>query len=270
MPDDVQMVAGIGEAVEIRQASYDILTNLIGNVRTMAKNIFKETSMTYKRFGFEGMISANDKDLVHIANRIKTEAAAHAGALFSEGWRGTFPTDFADAITDFDTKRDGVRVAEANRKQATFNRINTANTIYTEVEKICNTGKDVYRESNPAKYRDYIIYQTPGSGPSVVVEGDYAIAETVTADIGGVSTDEESTVTAETLYSPAGYFASDLPDGVPTGTRYDRTAPSTVTMLVEDFKVLIGWSPTKQILRVQNIGMVAGHYKLTFRKLAEE
>ncbi|MES2620868.1 MAG: hypothetical protein V4615_08445, partial [Bacteroidota bacterium] len=181
MPTDTQMQGAITEAVQIRQAAYDILTDKIGNVRTMAQNIFGEGSGTYKRFAFEGMISADDKELVHKAKQIQREAVDHAADLLPEGWDTTFADSFDDAIKDFDDKRDLVRVAKANRPQATLNRTLAGNALYTEVEKICNTGKDVFRATNPAKYADYIIYITSssgGSGITVVVEGNYAISET--------------------------------------------------------------------------------------------
>jgi hypothetical protein len=109
-----------------------------------------------------------------------------------------------------------------------------------------------------------------GSGITVIVEGSYAVSETVTADLTGVNANSESTVTIETFDSPAGYFASETTAGLPTGTRYDRNEGTTITMPVDEFKTLIGWSPTKQVVRVQNIGMVPGSFKLTFNNLSEE
>jgi len=105
------------------------------------------------------------------------------------------------------------------------------------------------------------------SGNTTVVQGSYLSPETVTADITGVNTTPASLISAEIFNSPAGIFASETNAGMPVGVRYDRPEGSIIHLLVEDFKALIGCSPTKQIIRVQNIGMVPGSYKFTFRNL---
>ena len=164
--DDVQMQGDIGIAVDIRQQAYVLLTDQIGNIRTMAQNVFGDTSTNYARMGFEGMISANDKDLVHLADRVNREAIKVAAQLQPEGWDAAFATDFKAAIVDFDAKRDTVTDAEHNRTEATRIRIAAGNSLYTELEKICNTGKDVFRMINPAKHDRFVIYDTPSGSPT--------------------------------------------------------------------------------------------------------
>lgn len=44
---------------------------------------------------------------------------------------------------------DEVKAAEKDRLEGTGKRIEASNEIYTESEIICNTAKDVYRETNP-------------------------------------------------------------------------------------------------------------------------
>lgn len=111
-----------------------------------------------------------------------------------------------------------------------------------------------------------LLSQT-NSGNTVVVSGNYLSPETVTANMTGVNTTPVSVVGVEVFNSPAGFFASETDAGLPIGIRYDRNQGTIIYLLVEDFKALIGYSPTKQVIRVQNIGMVPGSYALTFMNL---
>jgi hypothetical protein len=118
LPNDSEMEGAVGEAVEIRKAAYLVLTDKIGNLRTMAENVFGIKSTTYQHFGFKGMISKDDKDLVFCAKQVKREAAARQAELEAEGLTTAFLNAFEDAIEDFDTKRDNIRLAKAARTEA--------------------------------------------------------------------------------------------------------------------------------------------------------
>ena len=156
--DDIVMKGNVALAVDVRENAYTFVTDKIGNLRTMAQNAFGIKSLAYGRFGFEGMISANNKDLVHLCERAYREAIKEQAVLQAEGFTVAFDAILKAAITDFDLKRDAVITAEHDRKQCTKQRVELGNTMYAELEKICNTGKDVYRMLNPAKMKPYFIY----------------------------------------------------------------------------------------------------------------
>ena len=65
--------------------------------------------------------------------------------------------------------------AIADREIGTMLRIKTANEIYGEISRVCDTGKGIWKEVNEAKYNDYIIYDTLAAKPeeeSSTAEGE--------------------------------------------------------------------------------------------------
>jgi hypothetical protein len=51
-------------------------------------------------------------------------------------------------------------MAEITREEETENRIIKGNTLYTELVLVCEMGKSIWAEESPAKYQDYVIYET--------------------------------------------------------------------------------------------------------------
>ena len=164
LPSDAFAESRVGIKIEERNAAQDLLQNKIGNLRTMVQNVFGDKSASYRGYKFEGMVSLNAKDLVALAGSMPELIALDQAALTTEGCDAAFVASFTAAVTDLDQKRDQVAVAERNRYKATETRNLTSNSVYTELDKICNTCKDVYRETDPVKYNSYLIYPSSGGG----------------------------------------------------------------------------------------------------------
>ena len=144
------------------------------------------------------------------------------------------------------------------------------NDVYAEVEKICNTGKDVWRVADPAKYEDYVINDTPsgGSGTTAVREADVAPVSVASIDVSTIN-DTFASRTLGEIIGTVLLFASDSPTGTlgVADTFYELTDESFDKTLSE-FGALVGFSGTKIYLRVQNTTGTIAHYKLTFTHLA--
>ncbi|MES2621638.1 MAG: hypothetical protein V4615_12375 [Bacteroidota bacterium] len=272
MPTDTIELGEQKEATDEKELDADQLLDKLKELRSAAKRALGEKSSAYGKFGFKEIDKFKERDVAYLALVIPALTTKHAVVLATKGWDVADNTELGNMLTAFATSKGNQNIEIGSRDTATENRIVEGNVIFNMLgNELCEAGKDYWRTRSEAKHNDYEIFNTASgtSGITVVVEGNYAISETVTADITGVNSNPESTVTIEAEESPAGFFASETSAGLPTGTRYDRTEGSSITMLVDDFKVLIGWSPTKQVIRVQNIGMVAGSYKLTFNNLSE-
>lgn len=168
MPDDVELAAVVSEEVEKKNERRSMLENKLGNLRTMAQNVFGDNSARYRAFGFEGMVSETDDNLCRLAKRALRQGTAAQADLISEGCSPAFLIELKELIKEFDNRIDDVKTAEANRNLGTELRIEKGNALYSSIDKVCNTGKDIYRESDPAKYNDYVIYNTPSGADEPV------------------------------------------------------------------------------------------------------
>lgn len=155
---DVQLQAAEQEAVEAKTAARKALENRIGNLRNMAENTFGTATVEYEVFGFEGMVGETDSGLLDLAKTARKQALTDQAAMAEWGCSPAFLNLLQTDIETFDTERGNVKTAEAARKKGTVLRVKTGNNLYTRLDKIGNTGKDVYRSTNPAKHNDYLIY----------------------------------------------------------------------------------------------------------------
>lgn len=106
-----------------------------------------------------------------------------------------------------------------------------------------------------------------GSGDSIMREYDIPASGLVDFDITGVNGTTASEAIIE-VTGPAGVRLGAVanPGDIPGPTHYDKETGS-VTMTLDQFKTLIGYSAVNQYLTAQNIGMVATHIKITFTNL---
>lgn len=158
MPDDVQMQGIESVAAEDKEAARTTLENRLGNLRNMADNTFGSGSVAYRAFRFEGMASEDDNRLLRLAKRAWREGTANQPAMATWGCTPAFLAQLEADIQNFDDKIDDVETSKTDRIKASVLRVSTGNNLYSRIEKICNTGKDVFRTISQAKYNDYLIY----------------------------------------------------------------------------------------------------------------
>ena len=67
-------------------------------------------------------------------------------------------------------QRSGFFIYEKLRDITTEKRIKALNALYKMVAKYTGIGKDIFYETNEAKYNDYVIYDSPGEiTPEIIV-----------------------------------------------------------------------------------------------------
>ncbi|MES2619980.1 MAG: hypothetical protein V4615_03940 [Bacteroidota bacterium] len=158
MDVDGQLHGAEQEAVERKDAARNVLENHLGNLRTMAENTFGSSTIEYEVFGFEGMVGETDDKLLRLAKTARKQGLEDQAAMAVWGCSVAFLAQLHTDIETFDTEIGNAKTAEGARKKATVLRVKTANNLYIRLDKICNTGKDVYRSTNAVKRSDYLIY----------------------------------------------------------------------------------------------------------------
>ena len=162
-------------ATEAKDLSRARLTTTVRTVFTAAENTFGLKSKQYKQFGDPALTRLNDNDMVRNARNAMRIANKYLTPLAGEGITAAFLTDLEALIKALDDKIDDQKAAEREREIATGERVDKGNLLYTELVKVCNTGKDVWAEVNEAKYKQYVIYNTPSGEPEETGFGSLSV-----------------------------------------------------------------------------------------------
>jgi hypothetical protein len=141
------------------------LTTKMRTILVAAENVFGTHSGVYSTFGVSAISKLDDEDLVRKSRLVIDTARDNIIKMADEGINEAF-LDAADVALDtFDKALDAQLLAQRDRDSATNDRITKGNLLYHEIVKICNTGKDIWYETDESKYNDYVIYNTPSGKP---------------------------------------------------------------------------------------------------------
>lgn len=204
MEDDEEWEGLVSEKVVLKNAAFEVCETGTRNIRRMAENIFGADSATYKRFGFDGINSLKDVERIKAYFRIFRRATDKQAQLAPEGLTAPVLAAFGTACSDANAAFDVVEDTVEERDIATEARITLGNTIYKEVVKICNTGKDYWFDKSESKYNDYVITE---SGEPPVQNFDINSGQVMnildnvqSGDFGGTKIKNTSVIPGVTLY----------------------------------------------------------------------
>lgn len=159
-------------ATEKKNALSKEILEKIRSVMLRVQNKYGQRSAYYKKFGASALSKLTDEKLLKTARRVARVAAIYMAELAEKGLTADHLIELEQLAGEFDESMDVQDDAVADREIGTLVRVNTANGIYEEISKICETGKVIWKESNEAKYNDYIIYDTPSGKPEEGPEGE--------------------------------------------------------------------------------------------------
>jgi hypothetical protein len=157
-----------GEAMnfcEIKDKNADDLRVLIRTVMSRVENVFKPGSGKWKRFDTKGLSHMNDHLLARCGFRVVRMCNVYLTQLAPKGITPALLTELHDLSTKFYNSWDEFHDAELNRICVTTERLTLGNELYDLITEMFGYGKDYWSTRNYAKYKAYIIYDTPSGKP---------------------------------------------------------------------------------------------------------
>lgn len=261
-PTDGELRAIETETVESKNTAREAALLNARRLRTAAQNVYGLQAAKYKRFGFEDMDKLRDNDLPRALRRMHRTGQALEAELAGEGIDVTFLTDFASSINNYDNALDAVDVAVENRDHETEVRTEKGNTLYKEIVRVCNIGKDVFVTVSEATYNDYVIENFTGTGSnSATREGALAGNEIKTINTAGLTITGTTNMHLFGRPATASRWYYSPTEGTPPNLSdpYVDVEPTTDAVYRA---VDIGFDPSRPYLLVQNLGGNAGSYKV--------
>jgi hypothetical protein len=147
-------------ATEHKNNARTALEKAMRTIFLAARNVFKEGTGRYKEFGNGSLTAQTDEELVRNAQIMETVATKYLYLLQDEGLNNLKLNQLRELKERFDKSINEQRKAISERDITTEARIEAGNTLYDLTVKYADIGKDIWYDSNEAKYNDYIIYNT--------------------------------------------------------------------------------------------------------------
>lgn len=159
---DEEMVGVQEEKTDLKDAAGEAVKTVIRSIMVRVAAKYKEGSARYKRFGTVGMDTFDDPHLLSCGRRVKRVASALLAELASKGLTQAIIDDLTAKNQAFEDAIDTQAEAIADRDIATEDRIEMGNARFSRLMELCSMGKNIWFETDEAKYNDYIVYDTPG------------------------------------------------------------------------------------------------------------
>jgi hypothetical protein len=160
MPDDDEMVGDQMLMTEKKDDAAERLKTTIRSLMTRVEMKYNNRSGRYRKFGTAKMGDMSDAQLLFCGRRVVRVARQQMDFLEETGLNETIIQRVADACRDFEVAMNIQQDRVADRDIAVENRTEQGNKMYQELVVLCNIGKDIWADTDPAKYDNYCIYES--------------------------------------------------------------------------------------------------------------
>ncbi|MEY4925978.1 MAG: hypothetical protein RI894_414 [Bacteroidota bacterium] len=158
MPTDLELLGDQEGATSDKTILRNMLLNKLRNMRERVKLIFEEGSGRYNKFGFAGLSSISDNDLVQAALRAVRCGHQYQVMFANVGIDIAYLDDVRSVADDYQDTLLTQVTTMSDRDIATEDRREAGNVLYAEVVKHAEIGKTIWSNIDEAKYNDYVIY----------------------------------------------------------------------------------------------------------------
>ncbi len=160
LPDDDELLGDQMVVTDKKYAAAEQLKSAIRGVMTRVKMKYSNRSGRYRKFGTSKMGDMTDAQLLFCGRRVIRVARAQIDFLAETGLNENVLKKVADACQTFETATNIQHDKIADRDIAVENRVEIGNLLYDEFIKICEIGKDIWAETDKAKYESYTVYDS--------------------------------------------------------------------------------------------------------------
>ncbi len=162
---DEELAGLVSAATEEKDTTRRSLEVRLRTIRGIAEVTYEGKGL-YKTFGFDGMTELSDSDLHRLALRVHRVATERQSDMQGNGLTELMLNDLQTTADEFNDRIDSVTTLSNNREIATQERVASGNTLFSKANGLATVGKNIYFDTNPAKYNDYVLPAHQGNGNS--------------------------------------------------------------------------------------------------------
>lgn len=160
LPDDDELLGDQMIVTDKKYAAAEKLKSAIRSLMTRVAMKYSNRSGRYRKFGTAKMGDMTDAQLLFCGRRVVRVARAQIDFLADSGVNENVLKRISDACRDFETALNIQQDKVADRDIAVERRVEQGNRLYEELVTLCNIGKDIWAERDPAKYENYTLYES--------------------------------------------------------------------------------------------------------------
>ncbi|MFK7775167.1 MAG: hypothetical protein AB8F94_23715 [Saprospiraceae bacterium] len=160
LPDDDEMVGDQMIVTDKKYKSSEKLKSSIRSLMTRVNMKFSNRTGRYRKFGTAKMGDMTDAQLLFCGRRVARVARQQIDFLSDVGVNENVINKVVDATTAFENALNIQQDRVADRDIAVERRVDVGNMIYKEMVTLCDIGKDIWAETDLAKYENYAIYES--------------------------------------------------------------------------------------------------------------
>lgn len=160
LPDDDELVGDQMVVTEKKYTSAEKLKTAIRSLMTRVAMKFNNRTGRYRKFGTAKIGDMTDAQLLFCGRRVARVARQQVDFLEDVGVNEHSIQRVVDACRNFENALNIQQDKVADRDISVERRIDQGNALYDELVVLCNIGKDIWVESDLAKYENYTIYES--------------------------------------------------------------------------------------------------------------
>ena len=160
LPDDDELVGDQMLVTEKKYAAAEKLKSAIRSIMTRVSMKYSNRTGRYRKFGTAKLGDMTDAQLIFCGRRVARVARQQIDFLADVGISENNIQRVLDACVAFERALNIQQDKIADRDIAVERRTDVGNKMYKELVLLCNVGKDIWAETDKAKYENYTIYES--------------------------------------------------------------------------------------------------------------
>ncbi len=160
LPDDDELLGDQMVLTEKKKEASEKLKAAIRSIMTRVEMKYNNRTGRYRKFGTSKMGDMSDAQLLFCGRRVIRVARAQMDFLTDVGLSDKNIQRVADSAQAFENALNFQQDKVSDRDIAVEQRVDLGNKLYNEYVVLCNIGKDIWAETDFAKYENYVIYES--------------------------------------------------------------------------------------------------------------
>ena len=160
LPTDDELLGIQMQMTENKQGDAERLKTAIRSVMTRVAMKYNNRTGRYRRFGTQKMGDMSDAQLLFCAKRVIRVGKQMIPFLADVGLSEIHLDKVKDTMNDFENSIHIQKDRVNDRDIYVEKRTALGNDLYQEMIVLCNIGKDIWVETDPVRYEQYVIYES--------------------------------------------------------------------------------------------------------------
>lgn len=160
LPDDDELLGDQMVLTEKKKDASEKLKAAIRSIMTRVEMKYNNRTGRYRKFGTSKMGDMSDAQLLFCGRRVIRVARAQMDFLSDVGLSEKNIQRVVDSAQVFENALNFQQDKVSDRDIAVEHRVELGNKLYNELIVLCNIGKDIWAETDFAKYENYVIYES--------------------------------------------------------------------------------------------------------------